>query len=327
MIPLFEKSYSEARALCATGAPVYLGVNPVEFHGPHLSLYNDRLISLGLSHGLHARLATRSPAWPLLHAGDIEVGVEPTSGLGSRHTRYEVVRELVVESAAALADLGAQRVIFMTFHGSPLHAMAIQAGVDYLQQRSVRALSPLNLVLRRMLDVDVNDYAPAVAHVADPNDRVALLDGLQFDFHAGFFETSLAMHFAPHSVSRELGSVPDCAPVDPDAKLLAASRVASLVGRVQLANELRFAAVGTGWNALRPFPGYTSKPRFASAAAGAYFANRILQDYVSVCDEVLHQGARPPEPIMQWLPALTLNGRVGSTRLTAEQLADGRSTY
>ncbi len=253
--------------------------------------------------------------------------MEPTSGLGSRHTRYEVVRELVVESAAALADLGAQRVIFMTFHGSPLHAMAIQAGVDYLQQRSVRALSPLNLVLRRMLDVDVNDYAPAVAHVADPNDRVALLDGLQFDFHAGFFETSLAMHFAPHSVSRELGSVPDCAPVDPDAKLLAASRVASLVGRVQLANELRFAAVGTGWNALRPFPGYTSKPRFASAAAGAYFANRILQDYVSVCDEVLHQGARPPEPIMQWLPALTLNGRVGSTRLTAEQLADGRSTY
>lgn len=327
MIPLFEKSYSEARALCATGAPVYLGVNPVEFHGPHLSLHNDRLISLGLAHALHARLAVRSPAWPLLHAGDLEVGVEPTSGLGSRHTRFEVVRELVLEAAAALADLGAQRVIFMTFHGSPLHAMAIQAGIDYLQGRSVRALSPLNVVLRRMLAIDPNDYAPSVAHVPDPSDRAALLEALQFDFHAGFFETSLAMHFAPHSVSRELHSVPDCAPVEPDAKMHAASRVASLVGRTQLAQELRFAAFGVGWSALRPFPGYTSKPRFASAAAGAYFADRILQEYVGVCDEVLHQGGRPPEPIMQWMPALTLNGRVGSTRLTPEELAEGRSTY
>ena len=35
--------------LLATGAPVFLCVNPVEYHGPHLSLHNDRLISEGVA--------------------------------------------------------------------------------------------------------------------------------------------------------------------------------------------------------------------------------------------------------------------------------------
>ena len=326
-IALFEKAYDETRALCASGAPIYIGVNPVEFHGPHLSLHNDTLISMGLARALHSRLVERSPAWPFLLAADLEVGVEPTSGLGSRHTRYEIVRELVVEASAALANLGAQRVVFMTFHGAPLHAMAIQAGVDYLQQRGVRALSPLNVVLKLMLELNPTDYAPAVAHIVDPAERQALLDSLQFDFHAGFFETSLALHFAPLSVSPELASVSDCPTVEFDAKMLAASRVAALVGRTQLAAELRYAAFGIGWNALRPFPGYTSRPRHATAMAGAFFANRILEEYVKVVDQVLYHGASAPEPIMQWIPALTLNGRVGSTRIAPEELAVGRSNY
>lgn len=327
MIYLFEKSYSEARALCASGAPVYLGVNPVEFHGPHLSLHNDTLISFGLAKELHGRLAERSPAWPFLIANDIEVGVEPTSGLGSRHTRFEVVRELVLEASAALADLGAQRVVFMTFHGAPLHAMAIQAGVDYLQHRGVRALSPLNVLLRMMLDLDVNELAPAVQHIADPDERQAVLDALQFDFHAGFFETSLAMHFAPESVSPELASVSDCPPVEPDAMLAAAAKVAQTLGRTQLALELRYAAFGVGWNALRPFPGYTSRPRHATASVGNFFAQRILAEYVKAVDQVLYHGAPAPTPIMTWMPALTLNGRVGSTKMDAATLAEGRNTY
>jgi len=326
VIHLFEKSHAEARALCASGAPVYLGVNPVEFHGPHLSLHNDKLISFGLAKELHGRLAGRSPACPFLVANDIEVGVEPASGLGSRHTRFEVVRELVLEASAALADLGAQRIVFMTFHGAPLHAMAIQAGVEYLRQRGVRALSPLHVLLRIMIDVVVDELVPAVQHIADPVVRNDVLQAMQFDFHGGFFETSLAMHFAPESVSAELATVRDCPAVEPDAMLAAAAKVAETLGQTKLALELRFAAFAVGWSALRPFPGYTSRPRYATAAAGHFFAQRILAEYVEVVDQVLYHGANPPPPIMRWLPALTLNGRIGSTKIDVATLAAGRAT-
>ena len=47
----------EAQARCATGAPVCVHVDPVEYHGPHLSLHNDRVVSHGLIDGLHPRVA------------------------------------------------------------------------------------------------------------------------------------------------------------------------------------------------------------------------------------------------------------------------------
>ena len=76
MIRLFDLPHSEARRLLSSGAPVFLPVNPVEYHGPHLSLHNDRLISAGLMRDLHAGLAMKYD-WPLLVADDLEVGVEP----------------------------------------------------------------------------------------------------------------------------------------------------------------------------------------------------------------------------------------------------------
>ena len=185
-IPLFERAHVEARRLCRSGATVYLGVNPVEYHGPHLSLHTDHLISAALARDLAARL---DPDRPLLWAGELEVGVEPVPGAGTRHTPYPAARELVLEACRALAELGAERVVVTTFHGSPLHNLAIEAGIRALRASGVRAISPFNLVLRQMLMLDnPTPFAPALAHIADPAERAAMLADLRFDFHAGFFE-------------------------------------------------------------------------------------------------------------------------------------------
>src|SRR5262245_44467142 len=144
---LFDLPHSRARQLCATGAPVFMSVNPVEYHGPHLSLHNDRLVSAGLSRDLSACIARRHPEWPFLEADDLEVGVEPAAGLGSRHTTYLEVRALVRESCRALVELGARRVVLMTFHGAPLHNLALEAGVELLRQLGVEALAPFNEIL------------------------------------------------------------------------------------------------------------------------------------------------------------------------------------
>ncbi len=64
MTELLDLPHRRATTLLSSGAPVYLLVNPVEYHGPHLSLHNDRLVSMGLVRGLHARLADAHD-WPL----------------------------------------------------------------------------------------------------------------------------------------------------------------------------------------------------------------------------------------------------------------------
>jgi creatinine amidohydrolase len=257
-VGLFDLPHHEARSLLARGVTVYLPVNPVEYHGPHLSLHNDHLVSMGLAADLHAAIGGGEP---FVMAASIEAGVEPCPGPGTRGVSYRTLRGLVEDACAALADLGAKRVVIMTFHGAPLHAMALDAAVRLLEKRGVRAIQPHNLIMREMMHLDASQYADAVAHVEDPEERAAMLRELPGDFHAGFSETSISLHYAPESVSPIHKTLPPCPPVQPDRALLAASKLARSRGRLDLAIELQFAALGRGWGALRPFPGYTGRPQ------------------------------------------------------------------
>ncbi|MCO5169850.1 MAG: creatininase family protein [Planctomycetes bacterium] len=313
MIHVLELPHRDARALLRdTGAPVFLFVNPVEYHGPHLSLRNDALLAAGLAKDLHARLQAAHPGWPFLTAGELGLGCDVTPGAGAVETRYPLLRRLVVDACRALADLGARRVVLMSFHGSPNHSHALQAGARLLARRGVQALAPLNVVLHELLALDDGaPYAEAFAHVDDPAERAALVRELPHDFHAGFFETSLSLHYAPHTVSDTRRELPPCPPLRPARGLALAGHLARVVGARRLARELAYVATGAGWYALRPFPGYTGRPALASAAAGAYFAREIVERQAAAALAVLGAGASAPRPVLGWLPTASLGGRLG----------------
>jgi creatinine amidohydrolase len=306
---LLDLPHTAARRLLASGAPVFVPVNPVEYHGPHLSLHNDGLVSAGLIRDLHARLA---PDLPLLSIADLEVGVEPAPGPGSRPVPYPVVRDLVRRTCAALADLGARRVVLVTFHGHPLHSWALQAGVRLLARRGVPAVAPFNALMQEMLTADGADHAVAYAHVEDPAERAAMIATLPEDFHAGFFETSVALHYAPESVDPVYATLPPCPSIGVSPAIRALTRV---LGRRRLGRELHFAGLGLGWAALRPFPGYTGRPHRASAASGRYFAGLLVDRFAACATAVFEGRAASPAPILGWLPAATLGGRLGRTRI------------
>ncbi|MFN7147758.1 MAG: creatininase family protein, partial [Myxococcota bacterium] len=186
-------------------------------------------------------------------------------------------------------------------------AHALDAGVRLLGSRGVRAIQPLNLLMRELLHVDAGAHADLFAHVEDEAERAAMMRELPTDFHAGFGETSIALHYAPASVSDIHRTLPPCPKVTPDPALAAAARAARAAGRSQLAAELEMAATGRGWAALRPFPGYTGRPHRATAAAGALFARRIVDAYEAGTRAVF-AGAEGPRPIMPWILGATLGG-------------------
>ncbi|MFO0758353.1 MAG: DUF952 domain-containing protein [Byssovorax sp.] len=310
-VDLLDLSHAEARRLLARGMPVYLPVNPVEYHGPHLSLRNDHLVSMGLAADLHARIAGgegRDP-WPFVVASSVEAGVEPVAGIGSRPVDFRTVRRLAIDACEALIALGARRIVIMTFHGAPLHAHALDAAVQACEARGVPAIQPLNLLMRQMMSIEPGAYADLVAHVDDGAERAAILDELHVDFHAGFAETSLALHYAKGSVDDVYQRLPPCPTITPDAALMKAAQVATAAGKSELALELRVAAFGRGWAALRPFPGYTGRPHRASAGTGALLARRIVDGYVTTTRDVF-AGGESPRPIMPWIVSTTLGGLI-----------------
>lgn len=307
---VFDMPPRRRDALLRAGTPVYLLVNPVEYHGPHLSLHNDHLVSRGLAADVHRALQEPLGEHPLLLADDLETGVDPCPGPGSRADPLPAVRRRVVRACLALAEIGAQRVFVLSFHGSPLHSVALQAGVRALIARGVRALAPLSLALHDLIDGKTGPIQSAYKVIRDPEVRHQVQAAAEHDLHAGFFETSISLHYAPHTVDPDWRSVPPCPIWRPDASLSRLSRIAEGLGRDRLSRELHFAAVGLGWYGLRPFPGYSGRPDLASPDAGAIFARALVERYVDHALAVFH-GAEPTPAVLPWLAPLTLDGRLG----------------
>ena len=321
VIFLHEIPHHDARRLLESGAPVYLGFNPVEYHGPHLPLACDRLIGDGVLGMFSARMARRFPDWPVLVARSVDCGVEPTSGRGSRRQRYRDVRRIVRESCRALLELGAQRIVLHSFHGSGLHNLALEDGVQLVRAEGRQAIAPFHIVLREMMDLDAERYAPAFAHIEDPEERAAMIAGLSMDFHAGFFETSLAMHFAGDAVSSRHVELPPCPPFGRDGLLSFLSNLTDAIGHPSAAREMSFAADAMGWPKLRPFPGYTGRPHRARAASGVFFAEQIVERYEDAAVAVFERGEAPPAPVMEWLRPLSGWGSLEATKIDVRHVS------
>lgn len=318
VINILQLPHGEAKKLARSGAPIYLPINPVEYHGPHLSLRNDGLVSSGLIRQLGDRLQKKHD-WPILVAPDLEIGVEPSPGVGSRWTHLPTARTIIREACRALAELGATKVVLVTFHGAPLHALGLESGVSLLREHGVKALSPFNALLRELLNEGMGlHHEKAFAHVTDASERTDMQENLHRDFHAGFFETSMTLHFAPDSVDPNYKNLPPCPTVTPNANWARASRAMKRAGRDGFALELDLISYAMGWHALKPFPGYTGRPHRATAETGAYFAKEMIDIYENLVERVLLGDEKSPPPILSWTGAFTLSGRIVPVRQSSK---------
>lgn len=323
MQPLLDLPHRRATGLLASGAPVYLLVNPVEYHGPHLSLHNDGLLSQGLIRRLHARLQADHD-WPLIVAADLEIGVEPVPGPGSRPLSYATVRAQVRRACEALLELGARKVVLMTFHGAPLHSIALQAGADLLEGNGVRVLSPMNLMLEGLVEFDPELRAALTATIADPAVREAQEADPAFDVHAGFIETSLALALCPEGVSEDYERVAPCPEIRPVGWMRALADRLEGWGRAEAAQQLRFAAWGIGWQRLDPHPGYSGMPHVANEAAGALLLDRVLAECEAKARAIFSGEAANPRPLAEWLATASLGGRLGPSHRPAVSPPESR---
>jgi hypothetical protein len=121
-------------------------------------------------------------------------------------------------------------------------------------------------------------------------------------------------------VSPIYNPLPPCPEVRRDPALELAARAARAVGRDVLARELDFAAAGKGWNAMRPFMGYTGRPHRASAEAGALFTRAILDTYEPGVEAVLDGRERSPDPIMKWVNVVSMGGRLAGLQVSIDEL-------
>ncbi|AFM13555.1 creatininase family protein [Turneriella parva] len=278
------------------GNILFLFINPTEYHGPHLPLANDYIISRGLAARLAPRLIKAGLTEKFIAAPLINLGLDPTPGAGTIATSAARFDTYLAQFARKLPLIGVSRVIVMTFHGAPRHNHAIQRFIDRLASAGISALNPLNLLLSRMLTYKPGDFAAALAPVKDAKAREQLSAHLGHDYHAGFFETSLTLALAPQTVDPSYTELPDCPEIEIPAWQRAAIHGIKSLGQASAARELAFAAEAMAWLNLEPFPGYTGMPRYANRKSGDIFVNEILDIYEEAVRAVFVDGKAAPQP-------------------------------
>lgn len=277
---------------------LFIFINPTEYHGPHLPLANDYMISRGLADRLYTWLKKTGLTKKYIAAPLINLALDPTPGPGTITATAPQFESLLRRFAEKLPGIGVKRAILMTFHGAPRHNHALQRFVKQLAAAGIVALNPMNTILKKLLEYKPGDFSEALTPIKDGKARDDIARHLDSDYHAGFFETSLTLALAPDSVSPDYTKLPDCPAVEIPTWQKAAIHGMRSIGQAGAARELAYAAEALAWLKLDPFPGYTGKPRFANARSGEYFVERILEEYKAAINAVFVEGRNPPEPVM-----------------------------
>jgi creatinine amidohydrolase len=275
--------------------PIYFFVNPVEYHGPHLSLHTDLLISKGLSQNLYKVLneANEHPYYYVQY----DIGADPAPGPGSVNVRYKTLSDILIRQCRKLVKLGAKKIIFMTFHGAPLHLWAIENAIEFLEKNNARGVNPFVEVVNALSNFDTQRFKKLENFLGE--NYATLVKG---DYHAGCFETSICLSVAKESVSNIYKELSPCPDLKGNKLILFVAKLFSLLSIKGLSHDLVEAAHAIEWSSMKPPLGYTGRPSLASVDIGDYLCSEfILPEYEKMCLGVLWNNKSRPVPPMGWL--------------------------
>lgn len=200
---------------------VLVPVGSFEQHGPHLPLGTDTTVAVAVAEGAAARL--RRPAGAVLVAPPIGYAAsgEHQSFPGTISIGEEVLRSVLIELVRSLATW-CGGTVFVNAHGGNLRSLA-----------------------------------GAVRRLREERHRAAWLtcETENADAHAGFTETSLMLHLAPHLVNTAQAVVGNTAPLA----------------------ELMPAMVASGVAAVSP-SGVLGDPTAATAGDGARLLEQMIEN-------------------------------------------------
>ena len=289
-----------------------ISVNPIEFHGPHLPLDTDHLISLGIVNLVEEKFKEKLNFY---YFPAINMGVDPTPGPGTVSTSYQVLKLTILKIVKSLIRLGFKNFYFQTFHGAPLHIFAIDDVIIWLRKKGLKAINPFQLILNQMLFYNAQDFHELQIILTDlgHDQKIAaeVTRHLNFDFHGGLVETSLLLALGKSDVVHDFQSV------KPVSLLLRKPKLNKIVSWLEknkfktLALEIDFINYVICWDQLKPFPGYTGNPQLSNQSIGQYLLNQhILPLYhKAILQEFLGDGCYL-RPSFKMIKYLTLKGHL-----------------
>jgi creatinine amidohydrolase len=208
-MPIFkleELNYQELENLNPAQTVFFLIISPLEEHAPHLPLGTDLIIAQYFAQRCAEELTRNRPEWNVVLIQSLPVGANVFKFKGSVRHSLRTVYEVVMGYGKAIAQWGFQNLVIISSHGGGGHiAVLEEAAAKITRKYNIRAISltgviAINLLLGKYTEqIQKNLYRRL-----DEED----LKNLKYDYHAGWWETSMILLIRPELVKEKYKELP-----------------------------------------------------------------------------------------------------------------------
>ena len=168
-------------------------MSPLEVHGPHLPIGMDFMQAYRLATFAAGIAASRLDGWSFLLLPPVPVASDTVPALGSVGFPPGLVTDVAVRLLAPFAEAGFARLGYASFHGGPRHLCALEDAAERLKKKyGVPTISLMSAALANFVEGD--SFMKGLEGVKG---CAVTIEQVKADMHAGFVETSIALHLWP----------------------------------------------------------------------------------------------------------------------------------
>lgn len=191
-------TFPEVDALDRQNTAFFIAVSPLEEHGPHLPIGVDAMNAWLFANRSAEIFIAGHPEcdaviYPLLPLGT-QVYRQPGSFYIKPWTLYEIIYQL----GKNLARYGFSNIFVVSAHGTPKHIVAIERACARVSRKYKKSMYCLSAALTfKFLRGEMHE---AIASRLNRKFTPEEMKELQYDYHAGRWETSMMLKFHPELV-------------------------------------------------------------------------------------------------------------------------------
>lgn len=278
---LDRMTLTDMQALDPRRTLIMCAMSPLEVHGPHLPIGQDLFEADALAGRALEMAAEQLLDWSFVMTPPVPVSIDAIPHTGSVNMTVSVVRDVAFSMLRPFAHRGFARLCFSAFHGSPRHICALEHAAMKLNRLhpDTAAASIFSVATKRMVEGDVF-YDAVTKRGASPLKS----SQMEKDTHAGFVETSLALHLWPQLVRPGWQDLPAATKVPEDEEgrsFLMGDNQQTFMGKIS-AMKQRIGGIKASVGHFRQHT-YSGYPAVSSAEHG----KQIFDHLTEMCRDII----------------------------------------
>lgn len=203
---LEELNYVQLQELDKKYSVFFLTISPLEEHAPFLPLGTDVFNASYFAQATAEDLVQNKPDWNVVLIPPLYLGTYVFKFVGSVRHRQKVILEVIKDYGKSIANWGFDKIIIFSAHGGAGHISVLEEAARKVSKRyKIRMISLSGKIATDLL---LGQYVDKIqANLQRPLDQKEQ-EILKYDYHAGWWETSMMLKLRPDLVKESYKEFP-----------------------------------------------------------------------------------------------------------------------